>query len=396
MEIIMNMKTNRNLRNSFIFAAALAGLACAPAQGMWDASIDAFRIFAASMVGYPLDQLPLKLEHRPYSANSVLIRNSAIALLVTAGISYAGYSLYSDYTENLLSRRLYNAANAGDLEQIISLLKQNGYTLNSYPNSLKFLEQALYLKQFRLANALVNNGLDIQDYCKNTLHSSQFAQNIPRLKYAIKKCNSLNTKNDFGFTPLHHAAFNGNLEYVKIFVQSGADITIKHAHQFLMDLTAYDIAIAENKATVANYLKLVHFYVIERMQNTVPEFLQELNFEQRQDILDIALAQAHGSTLQQFNKLNPKIYSWTYMLALAAEQDFSAPVSFLMAQLMAFPTKNTTQLIKEIYNDAKINDKADFGKAMFDFYKTARTLTGPSKDNTTLPKDAVLKITEFI
>jgi ankyrin repeat protein len=355
----MNIKKNKQFYNKFIIAALVFILTGTPwAKGM-----------------YP---------------------TIATASLLATGCSI-GFALYKTHMQRpQLHALLRDTVKTGDLEKIISLLKQYDYTLNSYPDGHTILDIALFSNNFTLANALIKAGLRVDQSYYTTL--CFYPLNKKLLNYALKKGASINGNNDDTISPLHcalrqhfHTWEKEHLDWIKTLVQFGADVTKKDIHY----KTAYDYALEQNNIKIKEYIRLAYYYKIERMQNTIPEFLKELNFEQRQDILDIALAQCHSSTLEEFYKLDRKIYSWLYLLALAEQQNLSAPVPFLLTKMMTYPTKETTKEIKIIYEDAKANDKTDFGQAMFDFYKTARTISGTFKSGQKLPKETTALIMQF-
>ena len=123
-----------------------------------------------------------------------------------------------------------------------------------------------------------------------------------------------------------------------------------------------------------NYLILASYYESMRKAGCTDHLLQYLNFEQRQDVLEIALTQNHGSDLEKLHDLNPKQHSWDYMLALAEQKDLYKPVAFLLAKLSVHPSRQIIKNAAEIMDDAKVNDKKNFGRAVRDFIIKKRQL----------------------
>ncbi len=83
-----------------------------------------------------------------------------------------------------------------------------------------------------------------QDYKRTFLHMAEFSQNTEILKILIQKYKelglSLEPKNSYGETPLFQAAEenknNYNIETIKLFVEAGADITVKKGDRSLYDV----------------------------------------------------------------------------------------------------------------------------------------------------------------
>ena len=230
------------------------------------------------------------------------------------------------------------------------------------------------------------------------------------LKYFINYGVDISSTNNQTCQPLFHTAvLCGPLDAVKWLVENGADTKIKKnrydSRTALMCLCEHYNNVCESQslsyndrlnACVSNLkrircLQLATYYAIARGNNELQPFLKSKNFSERQDILEIALAHNNGSDLEIFNKLDPKRYSWEYMLALAEQKDLDKPVVFLMVKIGAHPNKSS---IKEICDDAKTNGKENFIKALRDYQKTVVALY--LADNTSeLPKELVCSIMEF-
>jgi ankyrin repeat protein len=64
----------------------------------------------------------------------------------------------------------------------------------------------------------------------------------------------VNARQQHGWTPLHAAAQNGNLEIIEILLQNGADPSIKNEE----GVTALDLARKQNRTDVVNRLAVAH------------------------------------------------------------------------------------------------------------------------------------------
>lgn len=86
---------------------------------------------------------------------------------------------------------------------------------------------------------------ELFEYVKNN--------NIEKVKGLITGGIDLNSRDDYGWTPLNWAAGRGNLEMVRLLVESGADVLNRGYDK----RTPYEIALAAGHGKVADYFQAV-------------------------------------------------------------------------------------------------------------------------------------------
>ena len=286
--------------------------------------------------------------------------------------------------DNNLSKPLHGAIQKNDVKKVQSLIKQ-GADVN---------DQLFNVSPLGFAVLLIAVGQG----------STEF---VPMFINAGANLNFKNSHN-MGATVLMMAATDNLQEVAKMLVNAGADLNLQYEDKS----TALMMANKKGHKELALYIQLALDYQNARAEKKVGEFLKTLNDQQRDDVLEMALTQNNTADILQFNKLNPKKYSWADMLKRTAENAITLNtyelVGFLMQQLnitldqFLFIVGGRSAKIgdpdylknaKAIYSYVKANDKKIFGKAMFDYYKRLKQIMELEK--TELLQELILKAQQF-
>jgi ankyrin repeat protein len=147
-----------------------------------------------------------------------------------------------DVTDRYKHSPLHKASYVGNAK-IVQLLLDNGMDINAKDiYGLTPISDAIESENLHIVKLLVANGVDINDpVCSSGLtalhravdhdivntpyHIEMRLRSIPLLKFLIASGANVNSSNNIQKkTPLHHAAFQGNLHVVKLLVANGAEI----------------------------------------------------------------------------------------------------------------------------------------------------------------------------
>lgn len=314
-------------------------------------------------------------------------QENSIGILVGASIaSYTGYKVWNYYwQQELLNEQFLEAVKNNDLKKVQECIAQ-GVLINpkNIDNGNTAFELALYYRNIDIAKYLIDKGahLNPEDNTEwKALYFIMRTNSTTTAQYLIDKRTNLDLQDKYGFTILHYAADYGRTEIARYLVKRGANATIRSRN----NLTAYNIAAAfrmlQHKEPIADFLFLIENYETARYtkilidnevrnkydSNKLHTFLQQ-HISQRSDILEVALSKNRFSDLELLNTINPVTYTWSYMLALAAENNLYVPVSALMAKLTT--DHKGRQDIQEIRNYAQAHNKKRFIKAILDFERS--------------------------
>ncbi len=152
-------------------------------------------------------------------------------------ISGAGDKMSSDlYTENQNTNK-FSKNQAAALEKVKWLINHgaNPNATNSFGDTPIY--NAVNFRYFDIVDFLIDHGASTninRNNGKTLLHLTESPALVLKL---IKLGADVNARtNEEGLTPLHMAAFSGNLEKMKILVENGADVNIKDYDSHLTPL----------------------------------------------------------------------------------------------------------------------------------------------------------------
>ena len=83
------------------------------------------------------------------------------------------------------------------------------------------------------------------------IHDAVFDGVIARVQAELDKGVDVNTEDEFGFTPLHFAAWVGHKEIAELLISKGADVNAKNDE----GKTPLDMAIDRNRTETADLLR---------------------------------------------------------------------------------------------------------------------------------------------
>jgi len=130
---------------------------------------------------------------------------------------------------------LFQAAEIGDLQLVDKLLIEQPVLVNKEnENGLTLLGIAAHYGQIEVVKRLISHGAEINAIShskisfipQNTaLHASiAGAKSIETIEYLLVNGADCNIKDSEGHTPLHIAAFEGNISIAKLLIENGAKI----------------------------------------------------------------------------------------------------------------------------------------------------------------------------
>ena len=316
---------------------------------------------------------------------------------------YTQESLYEKQKLDQLTEDFIKAIRTDDMSKVKEFIK-NGIDINR----LHCFGTSPLIWAIRdnpgIVKFLIDHGADV-----NRTGSGQYSHCTP-LIFALETYQYNHAGNNLSYANL--------CNIIKLLVEHGIDIhtsfrgNIYSAIDYWLDIyTPGRIRARTNDPEgmfqwlFFHYLYLADHYNTMHKTNNAEILLKDLNFEQQQNVLEMALTQNNSSDLEKFHTLNPKVYSWEYMLALAEQKDLYKPVAFLLAKLSVHPNKKTIKNVYEIMDDAKAHHKTNFGRAVRDFmikkYRlqlnyipVKRVLEGGITDS--MPNELAYKIMEYM
>jgi len=141
---------------------------------------------------------------------------------------------------------LYDAANHGDLERVTLLVEEQGVDKNLVGGEYDqtSLSTAAMNNQFAVVQYLVEQGADmdkVDRYGNTPLHYAANAGHLEVTRYLLEQgADRVKASNYGGWTPLHDAVLNNQLETAKLLMVYGADLNAKTYDGRLPIDLAYD------------------------------------------------------------------------------------------------------------------------------------------------------------
>jgi len=134
----------------------------------------------------------------------------------------------------LQAGEIHNAAAAGDLNKVKALLEADSTLLESKDNDgntpliSACWGQPSAIPQLAVANYLIDKGADINAKNNRGGTSLYFAtKDFNLCQHLIARGADVNIRAYDDYTPLHQAAFRGNLKAAKLLIDHGADVNFR-------------------------------------------------------------------------------------------------------------------------------------------------------------------------
>ncbi|AAK79611.1 hypothetical protein BJV85_002351 [Clostridium acetobutylicum] len=130
-----------------------------------------------------------------------------------------------------IKRSTFNAIKKGDLKLLANMIDKYPKVIDAYNSSgYSLLHVAAEQDNVEVLEYLYNNKIDVNitrkndDGCVTPIHGAVDKNLIGNVEWLIAHGAKIDTGNGIHATPLIGAAFNGNLEMVKLLLKNGADI----------------------------------------------------------------------------------------------------------------------------------------------------------------------------
>lgn len=152
---------------------------------------------------------------------------------------------------------LYEAAAIGEFTTVRQIVSENPTVISSYsPDGFTALHLASFFGQETIAEYLIDQHADVNILAANgsklrPLHSSVAGKHYEIALALLNAKAEVNVQQQGGFTPLHAAAQNGDIDMVKLLLDHGADRTIAADDKRL----AVDFAMGESKSAIVELLR---------------------------------------------------------------------------------------------------------------------------------------------
>lgn len=187
------------------------------------------------------------------------------------GVSPILTAVYNNQPEvlgELISRipnlDIWEASATGHLLRVKELLDQDPALLNAFsPDGFTPLGLAAFFGRKAILEELIRRGADVNIPSNNAMkvqaiHSAVAQQNqalaLPITEMLLKRGARVNATQSGGWTPLHEAAFRGEMELVRLLLAYRADITVKSDN----GKTAIDMALRQGHTEVITLLQSIH------------------------------------------------------------------------------------------------------------------------------------------
>lgn len=154
-------------------------------------------------------------------------KNLPITCSLTEGVNKDSSIPIDSERQEKLNHLLLDAVYEGDIELVKESLKQGAWVDFEGPGEVSPLHVAAVGRSRELVNLLIDHGAKImnQDQLNDWLFRAVLHNKIRPTKIAIKSGADVNVEDEEGGeTPLHCAAYWGNIEIVKVLLENGAEV----------------------------------------------------------------------------------------------------------------------------------------------------------------------------
>ena len=166
-----------------------------------------------------------------------------------------GANLFESTEDRFGDTSVHVAAGEGK-EEVLQFLLDKGVPVdirNKY--GVTALCSAAWFGQYDTAKMLIQRGANVNDHVTNLdlrtpLHSAAYQGNVKLVELLLDHGADINALEDDNETALHWAAVKGQLNVAKLLVKRGINVNLKNRS----GKTAKDIATLNNFPDVANYL----------------------------------------------------------------------------------------------------------------------------------------------
>jgi ankyrin repeat protein len=279
-----------------------------------------------------------------------------------------------------------------------------------------FLHNAVAHQDLSAIEFLMHHGADVNSKSSFLGHTPLYIAtnhflNIAIVRYLLNHGAKVNILAVGNYSPLHNVALHGDLKAAKLLVEYGADINVKDELGNTPSMLLPQDEGNPERLETRSYLDLVKDYRDSQADNRVSNFIKSLNASQQNDILQVNLAQGNTKDLIVFNQMKPKIFSWSHMLDVSEQNNWSNSVLFLISQLFLSTNdleyilgysqestgyKEKLDPLKSIFENAKKNGHKNFGKAMVNYYiELRRSALEKIGRKNHLPTEIIFYITQY-
>jgi uncharacterized protein len=172
---------------------------------------------------------------------------------------YHGHTHIADFlADHLEQLDVFEACALGRLDRVAELVSLQPDLVNSYNvDGFQPLGLACFFGRENIITTLLSAGAQVNSPSRNDLrvsplHSAVASQNLAIAERLLAAGAAVDARQAGGFTPLHGAAFNGQLEMVKLLLDNGADPrTLNDQGQ-----SSLDIARERGHVSVGEFLQI--------------------------------------------------------------------------------------------------------------------------------------------
>ncbi len=175
-----------------------------------------------------------------YAAARYSGRNEIAALLLEKGIGLS----------------LFEACMAGEGDQVLGAILAEPDLVNAYSNDgWTPLHLACFFGQPELAEALIEKGADVSARGRNAmhnlpLHAAIAGRNRDAVRALLEHGADVNARQEGGWTALHGAAQNGDVETARLLIAAGANVAARADNQ----QNAMDLALTKGHQAMVDLL----------------------------------------------------------------------------------------------------------------------------------------------